>query len=156
DELRFQIRHSGSGGPEFLKNLLRRLDRKRIWGTLTLVDARTAAPAPVEAVSAERPKLAGAWDRALSALPSDWSDLLCELELDSSDYLARAALLGAPLNPTRNPAALALRFRAAGTKGFGAPAGMVRRCLERMDADGITGELTVLESLSETENVGTQ
>ena len=36
-------------------------------------------------------------------LPPGWRELLCELELDSTDYLPRAALLGAPLNPTRNP-----------------------------------------------------
>ncbi len=159
DELRIQIRRSGSGGSEFLKNLLRRLDRKRLWGTLTLVDVR-APTTPAEPVSREaaapRPPLAEAWDAALATLPPDWSDLLCELDLDSSDYIARAALLGAPLNPTRDPATLALRFRAAGTKGYGAPSGMVRRCLERMDAERITGTLSVVTSLSDTENVATQ
>jgi hypothetical protein len=158
DELRFQIRRLGSGGPESLKNLLRRLDAKRIWGTLMLVDARApASPTPGKpSTVAARSRLAEAWDAALAALPPNWSDLLCELELDSSDYLPRAALLGAPLNPTRNPDELALRFRVAGTKGYGAPAGMVRRCLERMDAEGITGTVTILNALSDTENVGTQ
>jgi len=33
---------------------------------------------------------------------------------------------------------------------------MVRRCLERMDAEGITGRVRVLRALSETENVATQ
>jgi hypothetical protein len=33
---------------------------------------------------------------------------------------------------------------------------MVRRCLERMDEAGITGILSVLNALSETDNVGTQ
>jgi hypothetical protein len=155
DELRFQIGSSGSGGPESLKNLLRRLDRKRIWGTLTLADVRAQAAPPEPAPAPARSRLAEAWDAALAALPPNWSDLLCELELDSSDYLPRAALLGAPLNPARNPDALALRFRVAGTKGYGAPAGMVRRCLERMDAEGVTGAVTVLNALSETDNVGT-
>jgi hypothetical protein len=154
-ELRFQIRHSAVGGPEALKNLLRTLDRKRIWGTLRLVDVQTAVT-PQEAPEAPKTSLAEQWDIAAAALPPSWSDLLCELEVDSSDYLARGALLGAPLNPTRNSAALALRFRAARTKGYGAPAGMVRRCLERMDTDGITGTVTVLNALSDTENVATQ
>jgi hypothetical protein len=157
NELRVQIRHSGSGGPEFLKNLLRALDRKRIWGTLSLVDVRESAAAPTEPEPAfRRERLADAWDSAVAALPPGWNDLLCELELESSDYLATAALLGAPLNPTRVPEAVALRFRAAGSKGYGAPAGMVRRCLERMDEAGITGILSVLNALSETDNVGTQ
>jgi hypothetical protein len=154
-ELRIQVRNAAVGGPEAVKNILRTLDRKRLWGTLQLLDARAAAPV-VETQPARRPLLGDAWDDALETLPSTWSDLLCELEVDSSDYLWRAALLGAPLNPTRNPDGLALRFRAARTKGYGAPPGLVRRCLERMDADGITGTVAVLNALSETDNVHTQ
>ena len=33
---------------------------------------------------------------------------------------------------------------------------MARRCFERMDADGITGRLVVLQALSDTENAVTQ
>jgi hypothetical protein len=155
-KLRIQVRNGGGvGGPESLRNLLRRLDRKRIWGTLALVDTFAEAPERPLAVEAHA-SLAEAWDDALASLPPDWSDLLCELEMESSDYLPQAALLGAPLNPTRNPDALALRFRVAATKGYGAPPGLVRRCLERMDADGIRGDISVLQGLSETENVGTQ
>ena len=68
----------------------------------------------------------------------------------------RAALLGAPLNPTRVPDAIALRFRVSGKQGYGASPLMVRRCLERMDAEGIAGRVTVLHALSETENAVTQ
>jgi hypothetical protein len=154
-ELRFQVRNAAAGGPEALKNILRALDRKRLWGTLKLVDTRAAAP-HVEPLPARRPRLAHAWDAAVETLPPTWSDLLCELEVDSSDYLWRAALLGAPLNPTRNPDALALRFRVARSKGYGPPQGLVRRCLERMDTDGVTGTVAVLNALSETDNVYTQ
>jgi len=151
-ELRLHVARQG-GGPEKLQNLLGRLDRKRIWGTLTLVGARheqRAEPAPAARGLAE------SWDAALVELPPDWSDLLCELEVDSTDYLPRAALLGAPLNPTRNPEATALRFRVSGKQGYGTSPGMVRRCLERMDSERITGRVTVLHALSDTENVGTQ
>jgi hypothetical protein len=155
-ELRIQVRNAGGvGGAESLRNLLRRLDRKRIWGTLALVDSFAETPERSVAVEAH-PSLAEAWDEALAGLPPDWSDLLCELDVSSSDYLPQAALLGAPLNPTRNPDALALRFRVAGSKGYGAPPGLARRCLERMDADGIRGRISILHALSETENVGTQ
>jgi len=37
----------------------------------------------------------------LAKLPPDWSDVLCVLELESSDHVPRAALLGAPLTPSR-------------------------------------------------------
>lgn len=158
-ELRLQIRQRGPGGPAALENLLRRLDRKRIWGTLSLVDLRVLEPVG-EVVEPERPRsrrpLTEAWDALVATLPPDWSDLLCELELDSSDYLGRAALLGAPLNPTRDRGRIVLRFRASETKGYGAPPELVRRCLERMDDEGITGTLTVVNALSQTDNVGTQ
>jgi hypothetical protein len=156
DELLLEVRRAG-GGPERLRNVLRRLDAKRVWGTLRLLEVERGAQEPVP-VAAARPtqSLAGAWDDALAALPPGWSDLLCELELDASDLLPRAALLGAPLNPTRNPNARALRFRVAGKQGYGTSPGMARRCLERMDGDGITGRIHVLNALSDTENVVTQ
>jgi hypothetical protein len=81
---------------------------------------------------------------------------LCELELESSDHLPRAALLGAPLNPSRTPDASALRFRASGKQGYGVSPQMARRCFERMDADGITGRIAILNGLSDTENAVTQ
>jgi hypothetical protein len=150
-----------AGGREKLLNLLGRLDRKRAWGTLQLVDAKVPAPArpdeqltPGSGASTTAP-LAN-WEDAIAQLPPGWTDLLCELELGSTDLLPRAALLGAPLNPTRVPGATALRFRVSNGVGYGASAGMVRRCLERMEAEGIRGRVRVLEVLSDTENVATQ
>jgi hypothetical protein len=156
NELRLQVTRAG-GGPERLQNILRRLDSRRIWGTLSLVSVRGAPElARVEPAPEPRPSLVSAWDAAVAELPPDWSDLLCELELDSSDHVPRAALLGAPLNPTRNPDAVALRFRASGKQGYGASPLMVRRCLERMDEEGIAGTIRVLYELSDTENADTQ
>ena len=158
DELRFDVVRSG-GAPERLRNILWRLDRKRIWGTLALVEMASTAPeAATEPDDETEPPrtLTEAWEDAVSELPPGWSDLLCELELDSSDHLPRAALLGAPLNPTRVPHESALRFRASGKQGYGASPLMVRRCLERMDAEGIAGGIRVLYGLSDTENAVTQ
>jgi hypothetical protein len=153
-ELRFHVMRSDAGA-ERARNILGRLDRKRIWGTLALLEVERAETQPQPA-SAPKPPLAFAWDAALAELPPDWSDLLCELELDSSDHLPRAALLGAPLNPTRVPDALALRFRVSGKQGYGASPLMGRRCLERMDGEGIAGRVEILHVLSETENAVTQ
>ena len=156
NELRFELSRRG-GGPEKLRNLLRHLDRKRVWGDLTLVGVERPAPTTPLGVTPEpRSSLAGSWDAEVTKLPAGWRDLLCELELDSTDYLARAALLGAPLNPTRNPDEIALRFRASSGGGYGTSTVMVRRCLERMDAEGISGRVRVLPALSDTENVATQ
>ncbi len=103
-ELRFQVRREG-GGPDKVRNLVGRLDRKRIWGTLSLVGSQAEPDvAPVGTEPEDAMGLVESWDAALATLPPGWRDLLCELELASTDYLPRAALLGAPLNPTRNPA----------------------------------------------------
>jgi len=78
------------------------------------------------------------------------------LELDSSDHVPRAALLGAPLNPTRVHGEVALQFRASGKQGYGVAPQMARRCFERMDAETIAGSLRVVYGLSDTENAVTQ
>lgn len=154
-ELRFLVARD-AGETAKLENLLRHLDRKRVWGTLGLVDVRREKPAEREDEPEPTPLLAESWDAAISRLPAGWRDLLCELRLDSTDFLARAALLGSPLNPTRTPDAIALRFRASSGGGYGTASTMVRRCFERMDAEGITGRVVVLNELSDTENVATQ
>jgi hypothetical protein len=157
DKLRLHIQRA-DGGVERARNILRRLDGRRIWGTLELVGAIEDV-VPLETTE-ERPipttPLVGQWEVMLAALPPDWSDVLCELQLESSDLLPRAALLGAPMNPSRVPGEIALRFRASGKQGYGVSPQMARRCFERMDAEGIAGSLAVLQSLSDTENVATQ
>ncbi len=157
-ELRFHAMRS-DGGAERTKNTLRALDRKRIWGTLALLDVAAEPVARPTDLLVETPvglALADAWDATLAALPPDWSDVLGELELDASDLIPRAALLGAPMNPTRVPGKIALRFRASGKQGYGVSIQMARRCFERMDAEGITGRIAVLYDLSDTENDATQ
>jgi hypothetical protein len=153
-----------AGGREKLLNLLERLDRKRVWGTLELVDAEVPAPAAEEAAEGLTPEpaaeqsLVASWDVAIAELPPGWTDLLWELELGSTDLLALAALLGAPLNPTRVPGSTALRFRVSNANrlGYGASHGMARRCLERMESEGLRGRVRILEGLSDADNVATQ
>jgi hypothetical protein len=153
DSFRIVVSRAGGGvGAEGLGRLLSRLDEERIRGTLALVGAEERpAPAPVERVA-----LATAWDEAVDALPPDWNSALCELELTSTDHLDRAALLTAPLNPVRLRGRTALRFRAARAVGYGASAGMTRRCLERLDEAGLPGTIAVARALTETDNVATQ
>ena len=157
DALRLHITRA-EGGVERARNVFRRLDGRRIWGTLQLIGTiedvvpeRAGEETPVS-----RESLAKEWDAALAELPPDWSDILCALELESSDHLARAALLGAPLNPSRAPSEIALRFRASGKQGYGVSPQMARRCFERMDAEGITGSIRIVHGLSDTENAATQ
>jgi hypothetical protein len=158
-ELRLSARR-GSGrqglgagvGPEAVRRLLGRLEDERIAGSLRLRDAIAPVPADPRATAT----LVAGWDAAVTTLPPDWSDLYCELELTSSDYLQRGALLLAPLNPTRIAGRSGFRFRVAHRFGYGASAPMTRRCLERADDDGITGGVSILRVLSDTHNVDTQ
>ena len=151
--IRFHTARRGAGvAPDGIRRLLRKLDDEGIRGELELLDAGTAPVAPPK----HRRTFVESWDAALAALPSDWSELYCELELTSTDYLERAALLMAPLNPSRFSDTPGFRFRVASHAGYGAAPEMVRRCLQRLDEDGIRGEIRILRVLSASNHVATQ
>jgi hypothetical protein len=160
ERLRVSVHRGGGGvGPDGASRLLGRLDAERIRGTISLLDVeerRHRGTGALARDTAPQGSLAGAWEAALAALPPDWSDLLCELELTSTDHVDSAALLTAPLNPTRHGLRPALRFRAARAAGYGASPEMTRRCLTRLDEAGVPGRITVLRVLSDTDNVATQ
>jgi len=145
--------------PEIVRRVLGRLDDEGIRGSLELV-SHEAAPSvpPVQRPERERRRhnLAAQWDELLQRLPADWSDLYVEIELDSSDFLDRGALLLAPVNPARFGGPQTFRFRCARVRGYGVAPEMARRSLERLDADRITGSVRMLRVLSETEHVATQ
>jgi hypothetical protein len=151
--VRFYAARRGAGiGPDAIERLLRRVDEERIAGTLELV---SSGEAPAEPLVSRR-TLAESWDAALAALPADWSDAYAELELRSTDHLERAALLLAPVNPSRFGGTPGFRFRCARSFGYGASPGMVRRCFERLDGEGIPGDVRIVHALSDTHPVGTQ
>jgi hypothetical protein len=151
--IRFTTARRGAGvGPEAVRRMLKRIDDERIDATLTLVSSDEAPAEPV----ISRASSAAEWDAALAVLPSDWSDLLCDLELTSSDHIERAALLLAPLNPIQGSGRPGFRFRCAHTFGYGASSGMVRRCLARLDEERIPAELRIVRAMSDTHPVGTQ
>ena len=151
---------AGSGAsPTLARRVFARLDAEGLDGELDLAGAESpeagvasedGAPAPVSSTG-----LAAQWTALLETLPSDWSHLYAEVELDSSDYVERGALLLAPANPLL-AGARALRFRAARSVGYGVASGMARRCFERLDADGMTGRVRVLKLVSDARPVYTQ
>jgi hypothetical protein len=149
----FTAQRGAGPSPTLIQKLLARLDREGIDGQLILLgasEAEGAAP-PVEA----KP-LVPAWDEELAALPDDWTDLYAEIEFESTDYLERGALLMAPLNPTRYGGKPGFRFRVAKRFGYGASTEMARRCLQRLDEEGIRGAVRILRVLSDTRPVQTQ
>jgi hypothetical protein len=148
-------RDGSAAGPDRLLRGLEQLDDERVAGMLHLVSLRASEPEP-EGRDRGNPPLAAAWAAQIAELPADWSDLLGELELDSTDYLDRAALLAAPINPARRRDAPAFRFRCARRFGYGASPGMVGRCLQRLDDDDIRGGVRILRVLADTKPVSTQ
>ena len=152
DQLRLFVSPRGAFGPEAFRRALLRLDRQGIGGTLELEHVAEAEP---EAVPEAR-MLASQWDTMTANLPPDWSAMLAEVELRSSDQLERGALLASPVNPLRVGDSLVLRFRVARRFGYGVSAGMMRRSLARLDTEQIRGALRILRVLSDTDPVGTQ
>jgi hypothetical protein len=154
---RIQLTVSRQGGSlERLRRLLARIDRDRIRGRLELVTFSAAAAEPTREPRASWPPLEEAWLSAVAALPEDWSDLYAEVELASSDFLDLGALRLAPLNPSRPDRGLAMRFRVARSFGYGASSEMTRRCMARLDEEGIKGRLLILWALSDSKAVATQ
>jgi hypothetical protein len=134
--------------------MMERIDREGIKGDLELLTASEAPPEPAE-FRAEWAPAAEQWDGALAALPVDWTDVYGQVELESSDFLDRGALLMAPLNPARYSDAVGFRFR-VGRYGYGAAPEMTRRCFERLDTEGIRARVTILHALADTKPVMTQ
>ena len=141
------------------QRILQRLDREGIRGRVDLlgtdVPEREAEVAAVEPKQIRTP-VARQWDELTEDLPPDWSEVYAELELDSSDFISRAALLAAPLNPARYGGPSVLRFRSSSRSGYGTAPEMARRCFERLDAERITGTLRILRVLSHTSHISTQ
>ena len=148
----FQVtRAGGSAGPEAARRLFARLDERRVWCTIARGEIEESAQVEPPASTS----VAQSWDDALTLLPTDWSELLCRLEITGSDLLPRAALLCAPINPTRDRDSIGFLFR-AGRVGYGVSTVMARRCFERLDEEGIGGSVTVLRVLSDTQPVASQ
>ena len=154
NEIRFAVVRRGAGvGPEAVRRLLRRLETEGIRGELEFVGATGGAS---RGEARTRQSLQAEWEQAIAALPPDWSDLYAELRLDSTDYLERAALLMAPVNPARYGGATGFRFRCARRFGYGVSPEMASRCLQRCDEEAITGRVEILRAVSDSYPVATQ
>ena len=146
-----------------VRRVLTRLDDEGVEGELELagVESRaeqSAAVADVDVQSHPVPAsgLAAQWDALLETLPPDWSHLYAELTVDSTDYVERGALLMSPTNPSLLGGPRGLRFRCSHSVGYGVSVEMARRCLERLDRDGITGRLRIVRIVSDARPVYTQ
>jgi hypothetical protein len=151
--LRFRVARDGSApSTDGIQRLLRRIDAERVHGKLTLVSTSTREVVP----EAPGESLVAAWDRAAQSLPADWSHVLGEIEVRSTDYVDRTSLDCVPMNLRRVGDTNRLRFRAARVFGYGAAPSMIRRCFERCDSDGIKGTVRIVNAVSSSDPVGTQ
>jgi hypothetical protein len=131
--------------PDLVTRALLRLDAEGVSGELLLGDVRT-----------EHHALAEEWRGLVDALPSDWSHLLAQVDLASSDFVDRAAMLIGPTNPVLADGVRALQFRSARLVGYGVSVGMAARCLERLDEEKITGRISIVKVVSDAHPVATQ
>jgi hypothetical protein len=150
----FRLQVTPGRNPE---DVFGRLDRESIRGRVDLIGT-DAGPVETPAVEPRHPQapLARQWDELVRDLPPDWSEAYAEVELDSSDFLSRAALLLAPVNPSRYGGPAVLRFRSARQAGYGVAPEMARRCFERAGAESITGTVRILRVISHSSHVSTQ
>jgi hypothetical protein len=151
--LRFSAARDGSAqGPDGIARLLRRLDDAHIGGMLIPLGSEK----PTARVEREVTSLVESWDGMVAELPADWSDLVAEMRLLSTDYVEHAAVLCIQMNPRRVGDSATFRFRAAHHAGYGVAPEMARRCFERCDEANIRGSLELQQVLSDTRLVATQ
>ncbi len=143
-----------SPSPEVARRVFARLDREGIGGRLELVESEDGEARATDGRA--RGSLAAQWEALIAELPPDWSHLYAQVDLDSSDFLERAALLLAPTNPLRAGGARSLRFRCARSVGYGVAVEMARRCCERLDRERITGRIGVVHVVSDARPASTQ
>jgi hypothetical protein len=144
---------AGATSLALFERLLERLDREGVAARLALA---SAAEAPAGDESRAPGPAAAQWDGLLSSLPPDWSHLLAQIDLDSSDYVERAALLMSQANPRLAEGRWSFYFRCARRYGYGVAPEMARRCFARLDEEGITGRISVVQVVSDAHPVATQ
>ena len=143
---------AGASSASLLRRVLARLDdegvraRLRLAGSTEAVDVGTS---PAGATASQ-------WVDLIAALPEDWSHLLAQIDLDSSDFVDRAALLIVPTNPRISGGPSSFRFRSARSRGYGVAPEMARRCFERLDRERITGRVSIVQVVSDAHPVATQ
>jgi len=148
--LLFSVSRDGTAtSPDNLVRLLRYVPT----GMLSLSGSQAA---PQAVTTREVEPLTSAWDKAIAGLPPDWSDIFAEVQLTSTDFVERAAVLTVQCNPRRDGDRAALRFRCARVTGYGVSPEMARRCFERCDAEKIRGSVVILRVISGSRHVATQ
>ena len=145
----------GAPGVGAVQRALAQLDAEGISGRLLTEEVVDPMVRPLE-TDETRSAIVDQWDKFSVELPAKWSDVLLELELDSSGDINRAALLLGPVNPLLQPKSKAFHFRTARSFGYGASAGMTRRCFQRLDEQGIGGSISVIRVMSDSQPVASQ
>ncbi len=91
--------------------------------------------------------LADDFQRVLDALPPDWTDLELDLRIDDESRYVDTAVALSQVNaqPYDRPQAYHWRLLVAHSFGHAAAAETVKGVLEKLDGEGVTGEMRVAE-----------
>jgi hypothetical protein len=110
-------------------------------------DRRTQTGTPARLLDTLLPvSLAGDFKQVLDSLPPDWTDLELDLRIeDESQYIDTAVVLSQVNAQPYSEAEWDWRLLVAHSFGHAAAAETVAGALEKLDADGVAGEMQVRE-----------
>ena len=159
DQLAVTVRRAGgASGPEAARRLFGRLDQARIWCLLEqdeigVREPDVATSAAATAGGAGRRGVGRGSRRAPLGLERPALQPRARIQRPAA---ARRAALRSRQPDARRAMPWRSRSAARAATGYGVSPVMARRCFERLDAEGIEGEVSVLRVVSDTDNVATQ
>ena len=135
--LRHRPRRAPGRAPRRCGAALARLDAERLHGALVVGVGRASGRPEPEARRPHRACPSRGTRRSRRCRPTGATSSARSSSTPPTTS-SRARCNMAPINPRRVGDTLRLQFRSASRFGYGASPGMVRRCLERCDAAGMT------------------
>ena len=108
--------------------------------------AQTGTPGSPSQIRSFFVSLAGDFEQVLASMPSDWTDLELDLRIeDESQYVDTAVALSQVNAQPYSEADWHWRLLVAHSFGHAAAAESVMGVLEKLDSDGVAGEMQVRE-----------
>ena len=159
DQLAVTVRRAGgASGPEAARRLFGRLDQARIWCLLEQdeIGVREPDDRDVGGGHGRRRRSPRRGTRLSPSSPR--AGATCSAASSSHPATCCRGPRCSALPSTRRATAMPWRSRSAARAAtvYGVSPAMARRCFERLDAEGIEGEVSVLRVVSDTDNVATQ
>ena len=159
DQLAVTVRRAGgASGPEAARRLFGRLDQARIWCLLEQDEVGVREP---DVATSDGGPAGDSGRRGVgrgsrrASVRLERPALQPRPRVQRPAAARRAALRSRSTRPA-SPMPWRSRSAAPSRAGYGVSPVMARRCFERLDAEDIEGEVSVLRVVSDTDNVATQ